>query len=128
VPWRNCREARRSRGTEPVGTPDDTADAEQADLLATVHIGGDTNRHAFEPTPVPDSVIAELAGGAAAEGAWIEAISDEPGKHALAALIGDANRPAAGRRRLSRGTGIVDPRSRRKRRHALSRSAAGRGE
>lgn len=85
-------------------------DAEQADLLATVHIGGDyeptaderamfdaiprrhTNRHAFEPTPVPDTVIAELARGAAAEGAWLEAISDEPGKHALAALIGDANR------------------------------------
>lgn len=85
-------------------------DAEQADLLATVHIGGDhepmaderamfeaipqrhTNRHAFEPTPVPDSVIAELARGAAAEDAWLEAISDEPGKHALAALIGDANR------------------------------------
>jgi Nitroreductase family len=79
-------------------------------LLATVHIGSDyeptadeqamfeaipqrhTNRHAFEPTPVPDSVIAELARGAAAEDAWLEAVSGEPGKHALAALIGDANR------------------------------------
>jgi hypothetical protein len=28
---------------------------------------------------VPDELIGELAGAAAAEGAWLEAVTDEPG-------------------------------------------------
>jgi Nitroreductase family len=83
---------------------------EQQDLLALVSLGGEheptteelamfdaiprrhTNRHAFDPDPVPEVLIDELTSCAAAEGVWLEAVGDEPGRHALAGLIADANR------------------------------------
>ena len=79
-------------------------------LLAVVRIAGDhdatvderamfdaiarrqTNRHEFESRPVPDAHIDRLTQSAVGEGAWLEPVSDEPRKRALAGLVADANR------------------------------------
>jgi nitroreductase len=64
-----------------------------------------TNRQEFDPTPVPELVLRELARAVRADGAWLRIVTDLDEKNALADLISEGDRiqaaDAAFRRELA---------------------------
>jgi hypothetical protein len=95
-------------------------DPDNPDLLARVSIDGQiepadedhvlfqaissrhTYRLAFEPRPVPDSVLSALDGAAAREGAWVVLLTGESGRAALADLIAEADQRQMADRKFRR--------------------------
>lgn len=51
-----------------------------------------TNREAFQPDPVAQELLDELAEAAAREKAWLAFVTTEEGRHALAELVAEADR------------------------------------
>jgi iron-sulfur cluster repair protein YtfE (RIC family) len=61
-----------------------------------------TNRHVFEPRPMPPELAPLLTAAAEQEGAWLAPITDETERHALADLVADGDRRQLEDRRFRR--------------------------
>ncbi len=57
-----------------------------------------TNRSAFRPDPIPDTVLTELADAATAEGSWFGLAVEENAKYAVADLVAQADKAQWGNR------------------------------
>jgi hypothetical protein len=100
------------------GRTDVFPDPHDPDLLAVVHLGPPyspsdvdeqlfgaiprrrTNRHAFEPRPVPPSILSALVAQAAEEGAWLEVATEPATRNVFADLVAHGDRVQANDKRF----------------------------
>jgi hypothetical protein len=51
-----------------------------------------TNRQPFRPDPVPEELLASLAAGAQAQGAWLHVVAGDDARNAVADIVAEADR------------------------------------